>query len=204
MAVNGLSESKDGSFAARPAVSRGHILLSVRAFSVGDEFSLLAFTSWISFLRAQSELIPARTREPAGNMSEMGQANSHFVLGLLAGRLVRKFRRREHKASGAILTRSSCCEGHDPDGGGLRVPQLLCPVFSAWPIVREHVVVGDLISRFFQSPNLIRRLRSTWGPFQVARSTQARGALSRTPCGQSLGVGWWGVCTAPPRRSVAR
>ena len=36
-------------------------------------------------------------------MSEMGQANSRSVLGLLAGRLVRKFRRREHKASGAIL-----------------------------------------------------------------------------------------------------
>ena len=158
MAVNGLSESKDGSFAARPAVSREQILQSVRAFSVGDEFSLLAVISWIFLLRAQSEAIPARMREPAGNTSEMGRANSHSVRGLLVGCLVRKFRGREHMASGAILTRSSCCEGHDPDGGRLRIPQLLCTVFSAWPIVRNRGVVGGLIFPSFQAPSLIGQL----------------------------------------------
>ena len=40
------------------------------------------------------------------------------------------------------------------------MPKLLCPVCSIWPIFRERVVVGQLISRSSQPSNFIRHLTS--------------------------------------------
>ena len=48
-------------------------------------------------------------------------------------------------ASGSVLKRSRCCEGRNPDGEDLHIPQLLCPVCPIWPVVRDRVVVGWLI-----------------------------------------------------------
>ena len=45
-----------------------------------------------------------------------------------------------------------------PDGEGIHIPQLLCPVGSAWPIVRNRGVVGGLIFPSFQAPSLIGQL----------------------------------------------
>ena len=83
--------------------------------------------------------------EPAENMSEIGQAGSHSSLGEVGGGLALKRRGRRRVASGAILTRSCRCEGRDPEGEDLDVPQLLCPVCSVRPIVRGRVVAGELI-----------------------------------------------------------
>ena len=149
-------------------------------------------------------------------MSEMGQANSHSVPGLLLGRLVRNFRRREQMTSGAILTRPSRCEGRDP--------QLLCPVCSVSPVVRELVVLGKPNAACFKSPNLIWSLRSTGARVMrpaahklgahslerraVRASVSAGGAFASTRRSVALvtgvGVGWWGVCLGVGWRQLLR
>ena len=47
------STSKDGSFAARPAVSKAQFCRFVGAFSLRDEFTLLAVIGWISRRRVK-------------------------------------------------------------------------------------------------------------------------------------------------------
>ena len=61
-------------------------------------------------------------------------------------------------ASGSICKRPRCCEGRNPDGEDLHIPQHLCPACSIRPVVRDRVVIGELISPSFQSYNLIRHL----------------------------------------------
>ena len=173
--AKGLAKSKDNSFATRPAISKDQLCQLVRAFSLRDEFSLLAALGWIFLLRIRSEAIPMRRRLPTEDMSEYGQARSHSVLGLVGRCLVLKLHRRKHMSSGAILRRSCCCEGFNPDGDELHIPQLLCPVCSIWPVVRDRVVVGDLIFPSLQSVNLIRHLRS-------------RGTQLRWPAAEKLGT----------------
>ena len=123
-AATGLSQARECSFAARPAVSRGQLCRLVRTFSLQDEFTLLAAIGWIFLLRIKSESIPMGRRTPTENMSESGQASSHSVLGMVGRRLALKLRRRKHMASGAILKRSRCCEGYDLDSEDLHIPQL--------------------------------------------------------------------------------
>ena len=94
------------------------------------------------------------------DVSETGQGSSQLALGIVGGFLVLKLRRRKHMLSGTILKRSCCCEGHDLHGEELYMPQLLRPVCPVWPVVQERVVVGDSIVPPFQSPSLIRHLRS--------------------------------------------
>ena len=136
------SKSKDCASAARPAVSQDTLRQPVGILSLRDEFTLLAVIGWISLLRRKSEAVPMMRKDPTENMSEIGQASSHSFLGMVGGTLALKLRRRKHMASGAFLRRSSCCGARDPVGGDFHVPQLLCPVFSVWPVVRGRVVVG--------------------------------------------------------------
>ena len=78
-------------------------------------------------------------REPAENVSEMGQARSHSVLVLVGGRLALKLRGRKRVASGTTLTRPCRCEGYGPQGEDVHAPQYLCPgllglAYSSGPI----------------------------------------------------------------------
>ena len=107
--AKGPPKSEGRPFAARPAVSKAQPCQLVRAFFLRDGSTLLVVASWIILLRAESETIPMRKREPAENMSEMGQARSHSLLGVVGGCLVLKLRCREHMATGAILTRACRC-----------------------------------------------------------------------------------------------
>ena len=68
-------------------------------------------------------------------------ANSRSALGLVDGRLALRLDRGRHMETGAIVSRACCCERFDSQGGELRIPQLLRPIYSAWPIVRERVKV---------------------------------------------------------------
>ena len=65
-----------------------------------------------------------RLKVHSEDMSEMGQASSRSVLWMVGGRLVRELCRRQLMASGAILKRSCCCEGRDPHGEEVHIPQL--------------------------------------------------------------------------------
>ena len=159
-AAKGLSKAKDCSSAARPAIYKDQLCQFVDTFPFRDEFALPPGLGWISLPPVKSEVVPMRRKWPSGNTSEMGQASAHSVLGMVEGRLVLKPRRRRHVASVVILKRSFCCEGRDPHGEDLHIPQLLCPLRPNWPVVRGRVLVGGLISPSFQSPNLIRHLRS--------------------------------------------
>ena len=67
--ARGLSISKDISFATCPAVSTGQRCLSVRQFSIGDEFTLLAVISWIVLPQVKFEALPMRREEPAENLA---------------------------------------------------------------------------------------------------------------------------------------
>ena len=73
--AKGLSKTKDGPFAALLAVSKDQLYQLVRAFSSRGELTLPAAVGWIFHLRVKSEAIPGGRREPAENMSEMGQAH---------------------------------------------------------------------------------------------------------------------------------
>ena len=61
-AVRGLSNSKNCSPVARPAVSRDQLCQLVRFFSLWGEFSLLAVLGLIFLLRINSEAIPMRRK----------------------------------------------------------------------------------------------------------------------------------------------
>ena len=174
-AALGLSKVRDCPFVARPAVSRDQLRQLVKTFSLHDEFILLAVMGWISLLRTKSEAIPTRRRTPTENMSGFGQASSHSVLGIIGECLVLKLRRRRHMASGSILKRSCCCEGRDPAGEDLHVPQFLRPVCSICPVVRDRVLVGELVVPSLKSRNLIRHLRG-------------RGASLNWPAAEKLGA----------------
>ena len=127
--------------------------------SLQEEFTLLAVIGWIFLLRIKLEAIPTGRKIPTENMLEFGQASSHSGLGMVGGCRVLKLCRREHMASGSILKCLCCCEGRNPGDEDLHAPQLLCPVCSIWPIVRDRVDVGELMFPFFQSRNLTRHLR---------------------------------------------
>ena len=159
VAALGLSKVGDCSFVARPAVSTDQLRQPVKTFSLQDEFTLLAAICWIFLLRIKAEAIPMRRMTPTENMSEIGQADSHPVLGMVGSCLALKLCRSKHMASGSILKRSCCCQGRDRGDEDLHIPQLLCPVCSIWPVVRDRVVVGELIFPSPQSRSLIRHLR---------------------------------------------
>ena len=93
-------------------------------------------------------------------MLEMGQTRSHSVAGIAGGRLVMKLCCRKHVASGAIPARFCCCEGRDPQSGGVHVHRLSCPVCSAWPIVWGRVEAGVIVSPPARSPDPMRQPRS--------------------------------------------
>ena len=63
-------------------------------------------------------------------------------------------------ASGAISQRACCCERPGPQSEELRITQLLRPVCSRRPFVREQVVLGELVLPPLQGSNLNRRLRA--------------------------------------------
>ena len=60
-----LSNLKDCSLAARPAVSKDQLCQLVRTRPLRHEFTLLAGAPWIFLRRVESEAIPMRRREPA-------------------------------------------------------------------------------------------------------------------------------------------
>ena len=102
---------------------------------------------------------------------------------MVGGCLALKLRRRKHMAPGSILKRSCCCEGRDPDGEDLHIPQLLCPVRSIWPVVCDRVVAGELIFPSFQLRNVLRHLRE-------------RGARLNWPAADILGTHLFTHCAA--------
>ena len=159
VAALGLSKVGDCSVVARPAVSTDQLCQPVKTFSLQDEFTLLAAICWIFLLRIKAEAIPMRRMTPTENMSEIGQADSHPVLGMVGSCLALKLCRSKHMASGSILKRSCCCQGRDRGDEDLHIPQLLCPVCSIWPVVRHRVVVGEFIAPSLQSRNLVRHRR---------------------------------------------
>ena len=77
-AAKGAPKSKDWSFAA---FSKDQLCQLVGYFTLRDEFTLLAVTGWIFLLFIKSEADQMRRKIPAENMSEMGRASSHSVLG---------------------------------------------------------------------------------------------------------------------------
>ena len=79
-----MSISRGGSFAARPVASKEQLRQSVRDCSSRVEFALPAVIS-SSFRRlGKFEAIAMRRGQPAEDASEMGQATSHSVLGVVA------------------------------------------------------------------------------------------------------------------------
>ena len=97
-------------------------------------------------------------------------------------------------ASGAIFTRARFCENNDSQGEYPHIPRLLCLVCSIWALVRERVVVGDLISPFPRVVQPHSETGSDQGPFQT------RGALTQMWHGPPVTVRWRNVRAAPPNR----
>ena len=117
--LRGLSNSNIRPFAVSPAVPRNQLCQPARSFSLRGEFTPPAVLSRIFPLRVSSNAIPMMREIPPANMSEVGRATSHSVLGMVGRRLVLRLRRRENVASGSILRRSCCFRGHDPRGENL-------------------------------------------------------------------------------------
>ena len=160
--AEGLSKSVDCAFDARPAVTKEQPCQLARTCSLRYEFALLVVASWIFLLRVESRAILVWRGEPTENMSGMGQVRSHSVQGMAGGHFALKLLRRKLMDPGAILTCAPRCEGHDPQGLDFRIPHLLRPVCSVWPVIRGRADVGVCTSPSFQSPHLIRQLRPKW------------------------------------------
>ena len=144
-AAEGLSKSKDFSSTVRPAVPKDLVCESVRTCSLRDEFAPyeMSPSCRMDFPPSREVGIGSDEKERSTeDTPEMGRDGSQSVLGIVGGSLALKLRRRRHMASEAFLRRSWGFWTHDSLGEGLHTLELLFPVCSVWPVVRNKWSLG--------------------------------------------------------------
>ena len=196
-AARGLSESKDCSFAARPAVPKDHLRQLARCDSLRDELSLFTVVGWIFLLCTMSE-----NPTGMGNPHRGNAGNGNISEGIPSVDLLRRegkspprtCRRWAKPALTQPWGRSRCRKGRDPQSEYLPMPKHPCLVCPIWPIVRERMLAWGLSPPSLQSPNPCRHLRSR----EANRNWSAAYKLGARSVSKGVSVSKGGLRSASP------
>ena len=156
--ARGLRKAQDLSFKFPNFIFRPDLIRFLDHETIGAEFGLLGYFSFLFLLRVQSECLPIRRAGFKGDLLKRTPQTPQALIGLgdVNGdrRLVPKLNTRKNCRYGSILMRPCFCEG------GVIVPGSLCPIHVAWPAICSRVLPGELISPSLQRANLNRVLKT--------------------------------------------
>ena len=154
----GLKKAQDLSFQFPNYIFRPDLVRFLNHETLGSEFGLLGYFSFLSLLRVQSECLPIKRAGIHGDILQRTPQKHQSLVGLgdVHGdqRLVLKLNTRKNYRYGSILMRSCFCEG------GVLAPGSLCPIHVVWPQIRARGAPGELIFPSLQRTNLNRVLKT--------------------------------------------